>query len=205
MKKLNLVGQRFGQLVALRENGKRKNGNIAWLCICDCGNIHDVAGGNLKTGCVTSCGCKRRTVGTKHGHCRTKTVGKPSTEYQIWSGMKSRCHNSNNTAYRNYGARGISVCLEWRQSFKTFLDHVGFRPIGTTLDRINNDGNYEPGNVRWATKSEQMANTRTSKNLPVRLVDRLIQQLAKLPPQHSSYHRARKLCDELEGIREFLV
>lgn len=82
--------------------------------------------------------------------------------YYTWMQMKQRCYNPNATSYKNYGGRGITVFAEWRESFQTFLDYVGPRPEGKTMDRINNDGNYEPGNVRWATGVEQIANRRSS-------------------------------------------
>lgn len=132
-----------------------------WLCRCDCGVEKEFQVAHVRTGNSKSCGCMRlqlmREGNTIHGMSRT-------IEYSIWGGMIDRCYNPNSGNYRHWGDRGIVVCDRWRDSFEAFLEDMGKRPSPThSIDRINNDGNYEPGNVRWATPSEQARNTRSSK------------------------------------------
>lgn len=132
------------------DNTKYKNHIRLAICECDCGNkktiyLREVVGGGTK-----SCGC----IHTKHGR-------KNTTEYRIWTGIKNRCYNKNHHAYHNYGGRGVVMDESWRDNFKIFFDYIGHRQSpNVTLDRINNDGNYEPGNVKWSTKKEQGRNTR---------------------------------------------
>ncbi len=123
-------------------------------CICDCGTVKAVHYQPLRNGVTKSCGCIRvdRAI---HGMWK-------STEYRVWGGMKQRCHNARCVHYSRYGGRGIKVCKRWRDSFQAFLKDVGPRPsMDHSLDRFpDNDGDYKPGNVRWATREEQRANTR---------------------------------------------
>lgn len=163
MKALDLTGRRFGRLTVLERKGS-KNGKSAWLCRCDCGNEKIITASNLKTNTV-SCGCYHKEIAKEanivHGRTHTKFA-------YIWNSMKQRCFNPNNKAFKNYGGRGITVCEEWKNDFQTFYDYVSSLPHfgepGYSLDRINNDGNYEPGNVKWATKNEQNNNRRSTKN-----------------------------------------
>lgn len=132
---------------------QRRHGLRHLQCRCECGTERDVFIGALRTGQSVSCGC--------HQH-RTHGMS-ASPEHRLWRAIIQRCHNPRNTEYRNYGGRGIRVCDEWRNSFERFFADVGPKPSPElTFDRINNDGNYEPGNVRWATRTEQMRNTRLS-------------------------------------------
>lgn len=152
---LRLEGARFGRLHVIERvplPGGVKKPSSYWRCLCDCGNSTITQGKRLTLGVTKSCGCLR----IKHGMAKKRVA-----EYNIWLQMKGRCTNPNNPEYRNYGGRGIKVCSQWLTSFKTFLDDVGFRPAKhLTLDRKNNDGHYEPDNIRWATKSQQNFNRR---------------------------------------------
>lgn len=134
-------------------------------CICDCGNIGIVRMGELRSNVSKSCKCQKKdsTIkrNTKHGFA--VRLDRP-TEYNIWKNMKKRCKNPKTKAYKDYGGRGIKVAQEWDKSFVAFYNHVGPRPSKAhSLDRIDNNGNYEPGNVRWATADQQANNKRNSK------------------------------------------
>lgn len=144
---IDLSGQRFGELEVLVRAASRKGGTY-WLCRCDCGVEKEIWAGNLRSGSRKSCGCSR----TKHGMWTTP-------EYRAWQSMLNRCRNPNNQKqWKNYGGRGIEVKFT---SFEEFFAEVGKRPSPKhSIDRINNDGHYEPGNVRWATKKQQTQNRR---------------------------------------------
>lgn len=129
----------------------------AWLCLCDCGERRVLSSQILTDGSSLSCGCLQKervsAAATTHGESRTRL-------YKQWTSMKQRCLNPKDRQYHLYGGRGISVCEEWAESFEAFATAVGEKPIGMSLDRIDNGKGYAPGNVRWATASEQLSNTR---------------------------------------------
>lgn len=159
---IELVGQTFGRLT-VRERVGTRNKKAMWQCVCDCGGTTVTSTGNLRSGMAQSCGCLARERASnyhwRHGGC-------DSREYQTWSSVKQRCLNSLYAGYANYGGRGISVCERWLNSFEAFCEDMGPSPSGEhSIDRIDNDGNYEPGNCRWATKGEQMRNTRKNRLL----------------------------------------
>lgn len=164
MLRKNLTGLRFERLTVIHYHNTVK-GFAKWLCQCDCGNTTIVAAANLVSGNTKSCGCYNRDIATKqettHGHTRNGKNGGVSPEYRAWCGMKQRCLNTQNARYSDWGGRGITICEEWCNSFEAFLAHIGPKPSSKcSLDRINNDGNYEPGNVRWANGHMQRINRR---------------------------------------------
>ncbi len=159
---IDLTGKRFGRLVAQAKDRSVTDDEARWRCRCDCGRETRVRSSSLRNGTSQSCGCLRQELlcarPVKHGHT---THGKPTPEWDAWHSMKQRCLNPNHAAYANYGGRGISICQRWVEDFEAFLADVGLKPDPElTLDRIDNDGNYEPGNVRWATWSQQNSNQR---------------------------------------------
>lgn len=158
---IDLTGQRFGRLIVLSRAENTKYARATWLCVCSCGNMTVVQSGVLKRDETRSCGCltiesirKRSTI---HGESRGPT-------WNSWCSMRQRCNNPNHEAYKNYGGRGIVVCERWHK-FENFLEDMGKRPAAHTLDRIDNNGNYEPDNCRWATRKEQSANKRNSRKV----------------------------------------
>lgn len=155
---VDISGQRFGRLTVLSLAGQAKDGRFRWLCRCDCGTYTIVRGPKLRSGRTQSCGClKLDRKGTKNPNFKHGLSFSP--EWHSWDSMIQRCENLKHTSYKNYGARGIKVCDRWH-SFENFVSDMGRRPSGHTLDRINNDGNYEPGNVKWSTPKEQAGNRR---------------------------------------------
>jgi len=153
---VDITNQRFGLLVAIRPTSDRdSSGSILWFCKCDCGNTCTHPIRQILHGGYRSCGCKMGY----HKHDRTKG-GKRDPTFISWQAMLQRCYDPNNIAYERYGGRGITVCERWRQSLVNFITDVGERPLGHTLDRIDNQGLYEPGNVKWSTPKEQANNRR---------------------------------------------
>lgn len=155
---INIAGKRFGYLVAVTPVGQDAGGNWRWNCICDCGKQTVVKYTSLFRGTTKSCGCLAKELlskrATTHGMSNTPT-------YRSWMSMKRRCNDSSNDSYPNYGGRGIKYSLHW-EKFDNFLADMGVRPKGTTLDRIDTDGNYTPENCRWADDLTQHRNTRAN-------------------------------------------
>ena len=163
-KPLNLAGQTFGRLTAIRRAENDDNGRARWLCDCECGNSTTARSTDLTGGKQLSCGCWRREAsgmrGPTYEHSRP---GHFSRTYRSWSGMIQRCTNPKNPSY-NCTVRGITVCDRWLNSFAAFLEDMGECPDNEhSIDRINNDGNYEPSNCRWADKWTQARNRRPAR------------------------------------------
>jgi hypothetical protein len=153
-KVIDVTGQAFGRLTVIRRAGFSRSGEVTWLCVCGCGGKSVVTGGNLRAGNTGSCGCHKlevlRARSTTHGHTKG---GQWSPEYRTWAAIMGCCHNPNHTKYRFYGGRGRKVFKPWRKA-ETFisylLEHLGPKPAGLTLERIDKSLGYCPGNIRWA-------------------------------------------------------
>lgn len=153
---------KYGVWEILSHEKKQIDGRVYFECKCACGTIKDVIVKNLKSGASKSCGCvgKRKLISRSVRHNRRHT-----RVWRIWQAMKNRCGNKNIKQYRNYGGRGIKVCERWRNSFVAFYEDMGDPPEGMSIDRIDNNGDYEPHNVKWSTSQEQMRNKSSNRKI----------------------------------------
>lgn len=162
------TGEKHGMLTVLRFAGKNKYRNATWECLCDCGKKTILCGGSI--GVTQSCGCLRLVMVSKaktiHGMCNTRT-------YKTWESMLKRCRSKNDPSFLRYGAVGITVCQEWL-SFSRFLSDMGERPIGATIDRIENSKGYHKGNCRWLSLSGQCRNRTSNRILTINGVSKCL-------------------------------
>lgn len=174
----DLSGEKFGRLTVLKYSHS-KNKRSYWLCVCDCGKIKTASGRNLSDGGTKSCGCLTVEGNNyKHGHA---LAGNQTPEYKTWSKIKERCFVESDHAYKYYGGRGITMCRKWDESFDEFFKYIGNKPEGDySIDRINNNKNYEPGNVRWATKEQQANNTRKNVYIEYGGITKTMSQWSKI-------------------------
>jgi hypothetical protein len=187
---IDMIGKAFGRLTVVRLSQRKCSSGRLWECACSCGGSTVTSTTKLRSGHTQSCGCLqverfRAAIGdmhVKHGMSKNKNrIGAP--EYTVWQGIKARCTNQKNKRWKDYGGRGIQMCDEWLNSFSAFFACVGKRPsMAHTIDRINNDGHYEPGNVTWATKSQQSKNRRPYKQ-PNRTLKNAMRRAAKATQQ----------------------
>ena len=165
-KAFDLKGKKFNRLTVISRQNNYKDGSSKWLCQCDCGNKVVVLGGHLRSGHTKSCGCLQKEIckaikhKPKHGMAKTKI-------YKTWNGIKNRTNPNNKNKfsyYKNYSGRNIKICKEWEEDFINFYNWAmanGYKE-GLTIDRINNDGNYEPSNCRWVAMKKQQNNKRNN-------------------------------------------
>lgn len=190
--KLDLIGQRFGRLKVI--GFSHRNHHSFWNCICDCGGVSVVDRSNLKNRNTKSCGCLRKEISP------TKTHGLSRTPlHRAWESMKRRCNNKNDTGYKNYGGRGIAVCNRWMESFENFYEDMGEIPSKNhSIDRIDNNGDYEPGNCRWATRKQQCRNKRNNVFYEFRGKKRTLGEISEITNINEGTLRSRIFRDKLK-------
>ena len=155
-KLIDLTSKTFGRWTVI-ERGESRGEQTMWSCCCSCGALADVDGATLRNGRSESCGCARNELLSEQ---RSTICRAHKREYNSWNAMKGRCLRSNHHAFHNYGGRGITICEAWKNSFEQFFADMGVRPDNTSLDRIDNEGDYTQDNCRWADRKTQRHNSR---------------------------------------------
>lgn len=191
MKRIDIIGQRFGKLVVIASAEKSKWHQLKWSCKCDCGNEKKVFGNDLKRGRTLSCGCAN-----KHGMSNTRL-------YKSWQQMLDRCLNPNNKRYKDYGGRGITICDRWMK-FENFHEDMGDRSSKNhSIDRINNEDGYSLENCKWSTRSQQQRNRRDTKYFTVFGVTELLLEWTKCAGTSSVYRWHKKGILEEKLLKRF--
>ena len=171
----NIIGKKFGKLLVLENLNVKSHGSTLHRCACECGNIKDIPISYLKSKHTTSCGCLVKEMHTIHNLSQSRL-------YNIYRGMLGRCFRENHQAYHNYGGRGITVCDDWKDSFINFFNWAiknGYQD-NLTIDRIDNNGNYEPCNCHWVSKAEQTRNSRKNVYFTYNGITKTISEWARL-------------------------
>lgn len=190
---IDLTGTRFGRLMVIERTGNARDGHARWRCLCDCGKRVTVCGNDLKKSTTRSCGCLRLDkveemvrINVENGHGKSR-----SRLYSIWSNMKQRCYNEKHPEYSIYGGRGIKICNEWLRDFMSFYDWAllhGYKE-DLSIDRVDVNGPYAPGNCRWATAKEQSNNLRTNRRYTIDGTTKTLKQWSE--EYHISYCKLR--------------
>jgi hypothetical protein len=194
---IDLTGQKYQRLTVIKFVELSKYGAI-WECKCDCGNIKNVKSGDLRSGNTNSCGCymKDRIKETNTKHKATEN-GIITGTYRSWRTMKARCYQKSTINYKEYGGRGIEVCERWRNSFENFLEDMGERPEGYSIERKDFNGNYEPSNCCWIPFNHQSKNTRSNKYVILngeKMIQSEASRLLNIPQRTISEWRKRQNC-----------
>lgn len=177
MRKIDIEGNQYGRLTAIKRVGTDKWGGSLWLCRCECGNEKTVSYGHLKSGASQSCGClcteRTRQINTKHSMSRTRL-------YRVWHHINNRCNNPNIDGFKDYGGRGIKMCNEWKDftCFMTWALNNGYTDT-MSIDRIDVNGNYEPSNCRWVTMKEQQNNKRNNHLITYKGITKTVSEWAE--------------------------
>lgn len=182
---INIIGERFGRLIVTAESEPARTCK-GWpvrqsLCLCDCGKEIITLNGSLRSGATQSCGCLRREITGSKKRTHGQSGRNITRTYRMWRNMIERCENHNNPKYEYYGARGVTIHPTWRASFQTFIGDVGECPPGLEIDRWpNQKGNYEPGNIRYATGIQQARNTQRNHIVTVNGITGCVSELCEI-------------------------
>jgi hypothetical protein len=199
-KLVDISGERFGRLVVIAKSPVKRSSGAMWDCVCDCGREAQVDSLKLRKGLTVSCGCKRAEglSNLTHGH------SKSSPAYKSWKAMRHRCLNPQSDQWEWYGGRGITICERWGD-FAAFLEDMGERPPGKTIDRINPEGNYEPSNCRWATPKQQAETNRGVKQAGNRAHNKISDETLQLMKQLRDAGLTLRQISDRTGIHQSTI